>query len=432
MASNKTIFVYEHSKIKVGESYCGREGRLHEFEERHYKLLANYLTKHPKAPYYSLYVNSIRFNQFVGVIKVGDLSIEVLPKTDKHEQLNEGDWQSVLLKMLLISIQVEAKTTTKADITIRQHSVLETYLSLFLKEAQRLIHRGLVKKYRTNIGNQSALKGKLLVHQQVTKNAVHAERFYVAHQVYNRDNVFNYIIKAALECICNIGSIGLTKEAQALLLYFPDCTPVKIDEKLFARLQYDRKTDGYRRALELARIILLNYHPDLKGGSNQILAIMFDMNLLWESFITWSLRRAVRDRGEVLAQAKKLFWHHEDNWNLRLKPDIVLKMDGETTIIDTKWKFQSGVSIEDVRQLYAYQHYFESNSGYLLYPNRLDKKSVVIEQGDFYKPQKHADQDRFTEMSCGLMFADLIDDEKQLRVDIGEEIVESLKFSCTI
>jgi 5-methylcytosine-specific restriction enzyme subunit McrC len=358
----------------------------------------------------------------VGVIKVGDLTIEVLPKTDKH-QLDKGEWQGILLEMLLVSLQVEAKTTTLANVSLRQHSVLDTYLHLFLGEAEQLIHRGLVKKYRTNVSNQQSLKGKLLVHKQITKNAVHAERFYVAHTVYDRDNIYNFLVKSGLECVVSVGSEPIKRKAESLLLYFPECNHRSINEKVFQTLAYDRKTEGYKRGIELARIILLNYHPDIKGGLNDILAIMFDMNYLWESFIYWSMRRSAKKNPgvSISAQRTKVFWKKSQGWSMRLKPDLEISFtDGSRFILDTKWKYQSKVTPDDLRQLYAYLHYFESHQGYLLYPDK-ESDHVRIESGDFWA----IDADKPDARSCGLMFADLIVGS-QLNREIGGHILEAL------
>jgi 5-methylcytosine-specific restriction enzyme subunit McrC len=363
----------------------------------------------------------------VGVIRVGDLTIEVLPKTDKHEK-DKQLWQTVLLEMLSVSLQVEAKTTTLANVQIKRHSVLETYLHLFLDEVSRLIHGGLVKKYRVAKGNQGALKGKLLVHKQVTKNIVHAERFYVAHQVYDRNNIFNAVLEQGLYCIQSMSvSDELNKRSSALLLDFPECSPFKIDEKIFKRLVFDRKTERYKTAIELARIILLNYHPDIKGGSNNILAIMFDMNLLWENYVYWILKKASRENPDIKveAQRKKKFWQHPERGSLRLIPDIVITNKGRkiSVVLDTKWKYKKDTSVEDIRQMYTYGHYFGATKSYLLYPDRIEGVAKVKRvQGKFHD---YHDDELFQANSCGLMFVDLIEDS-HLRKAVGLDIIEQL------
>lgn len=425
MDNGRTIQVFEFGWLIVNEKYGEKRDIV--FKDAHFKLLARYLTENFNCPYYTVYFDRIRFANYVGVLKVGDLTIEVLPKTDKHEA-SKSQWQKVLLQMLAISLDVKAKTTTHADVILRSHSVLEAYLNLFLNETERLLHEGLVKKYRTDIGNKTSLKGKLLMHQHISKNLVHAERFYVAHQVYDRDNIFNSILSEALNCIRSLGaSNSISKYCSTLLLNFPECRPINISQKLFERLQYNRKTERYRKAIELARIILLNYHPDVKGGSNNILAIMFDMNFLWESYIYKMLSkasRAIDKKCVVLDQQRTLFWKHPDKWSLNLVPDLLICFgDSDRFILDTKWKYKKDTSPEDIRQMYAYGNYFRASRRYLLYPDKLEVP-VVKKEGSFYKiSEKEVSESE----KCGLIYADLLNKDNTLNMGIGLKILESIE-----
>jgi 5-methylcytosine-specific restriction enzyme subunit McrC len=428
LQNNKSILVYEYSWLEVGQCYGEKKDVL--FTEIHYLLLAQYLTQNLTCQYFTVYLNKIRFCNYVGVIKVKNLTIEILPKTDRHSA-SDSQWQNVLLEMLTISLQVKAKTTTRADIHIRQHSVLETYLQLFLEETQRLIHQGLVKKYRKNISNQNTLKGKLLFNQHVTKNMVHAERFFVSHEVYDRNNIYNAILEETLYCINAINaSDSINKMASKILLDFPECNKPKISAGLFEKLVYDRKTESYKNAIELARIILLNYHPDLKGGNNNILAIMFDMNLLWESFIYKMIAIAGNDdetKCSVFPQEVRGFWEHPHNWTLHLKPDIVVrKTEGPDTsvyILDTKWKYQKDTTTEEARQMYAYGNYWGASKRYLLYPDKVESESVRKLDGKYYD----SDTKKVSETElCGLFFIDLLDAENNLNKNIGKAILKKL------
>lgn len=424
------IQVYEYDRLVVGKEYEA-EGRIVKFRQSHLDTLAKYITANQGCQFYTLYYDRVKFNQFVGVIQVDDLTIEVLPKTDRHDTKDKERWQQALIQMLHISLQVEAKTTTTASINIKKLNVLEAYLVLFLEEVSKLMRAGLVKKYRNNISNQTTLKGRLLVHQHVTRNIVHAERFYVNHQVYDRDNIYNSILREALDCINQLSVSSVVRNnCSTILLDFPQCRNVSISEKLFSQLRYDRKTRAYKTAIQLAKIILLNYHPDLKGGRNNILAIMVDMNLLWENYIYFSLKKSCNrsDRKiRVQPQQKRPFWQHSNSWPLKLKPDLFVEgiYEGKPGrfILDTKWKYQSKPSVEDIRQMYAYNQFFETEQSYLLYPDKLEDSGVTKHPGDFYRPgTNRAD----SELKCGLMYADLMDEDGKLNLDIGLGIIDCL------
>lgn len=418
MLKSPKIQVFEYAFLQVGVSY---EGIV--FTEEHFKQLAMYLTANKNCGYYALLYNKVKFLNYVGVIKIGNLTIEILPKIEKADN-DFGTWQTVLIDMLKISLQVEANTTTLANINLNQHSVLATYINIFLNETETLLHKGLIKKYRKEQGNKTALKGKLVFSKHITQNLLHAERFYVEYNDYNRDNIYNFILKATLECIIKIdASYYLTHKARTLLDCMPECTAKPISESLFSKIVFDRKTEGYKTAIELARIILLNYHPDVKSGSNNILAIMFDMNLLWENYMYYKLRQAGNKVGvTVHGQQKRLFWNDiANNKNLSLKPDLVLNKGDKNIVIDTKWKYDSTLSIQDVRQIYAYGDYFKAEQNYLMYPDKINNNTISISAGKFYDVNSKKE---FTNKTCHLMYVDIIK-EKKLNKDIGDIILAS-------
>ena len=55
-------------------------------------------------------------------------------------------------------------------------------------------------------------------------------------------------------------------------------------------------------------MILLNVHPDISRGRDDVLALMFDMNDLWEQYAALQIRRHLRDRFTVATQKSNVFW----------------------------------------------------------------------------------------------------------------------------
>jgi 5-methylcytosine-specific restriction enzyme subunit McrC len=330
----------------------------------------------------SLIRGGVQFNQYVGVLQVGGTTIEVLPKVDR---LNKEDdsWRKVLIDMLRKVHGLDLKSTNNAALRLKPHSILDLYMELLVTEVAYLMRQGLTKSYRKTEGNRTALKGKLLFAKQIRHNLVHAERFYVQHSTYDRENKFNCILQKALHLVARLCTqASLRAHVAQLLIDFPELPDIAVDEALFQRLPWTRKTEGYRKAIDIARLLLLNFHPDIRGGEENVIALMFDMNQLWERYMMQILRHAAPDGWTVEGQRRALFWEADGLPDANLKPDIVLHGSGCTIILDTKWKLLDGgrPSDADIRQLFAYQHKWKAEEGFLVYPDT----SLHVANGRFH------------------------------------------------
>ncbi len=105
--------------------------------------------------------NRIHFRNYVGVIQVGNLTIEILPKADKTPEspAQKQKWQRALVEMLRKSGFIRLVSVSDARLRLRSSSLLDIYFESFLAEVEDLVHHGLVRKYRQTRENLPALKG---------------------------------------------------------------------------------------------------------------------------------------------------------------------------------------------------------------------------------------------------------------------------------
>jgi len=348
------------------------------------------------SPYFELCHNGVKFNEHVGVIQIGKTLIEVLPKADKNPVTNEDEekWRNILIDMLRAVGSFDIKSSSQSHLKIKPNSILDLYFEMFIKEVEYLIHNGLVKMYRKNEGNVSALKGNLHFARHLQQNLTHQERFYVKHTAYDLEHKIHFILYKTIRLLLQINTnCVLQSRIGALILNFREMPDIRVSENVFQSLVLNRKTEIYRKAIEIARLILLNYHPDLNKGQNHVLALMFDMNKLWERFVYLSLIRSKEPGFTIKSQTSKDFWQPENGHKSTIRPDIVIKNGNKNCIVlDTKWKNLIGnnPSPDDLRQMYVYHEYFDAQRVALVYPG--NRTSEIL--GNFFSTPTHKMSDR--------------------------------------
>jgi 5-methylcytosine-specific restriction enzyme subunit McrC len=416
--SSNPLQVFEHTNLPIG--YQG-------FEKRHWSALGNYNEQHGGC-YFSLTPKGVRFNQYVGVIQVDNLTIEILPKIGKNEaDENKSQWQEILIDMLKECSWMQVYANEKAALRFKPNSILEAYLELFILECEIIMREGLVKKYRTLDENCMALKGKILFTKQIHRNIIHQERFYVDHTIFDRENTYNRILLKALKILPSLSQSPYLKDRVGnLLLAFPELGDIAVTRQTFERLVYDRKTTRYREAIEIAAMLLLNYRPNISHGSNHILAILFDMNDLWEEYIYRQLSKNKPEGWSVRPQNRKPFWQMSDsNSGKTIRPDIVIQKQKDnitkSLILDTKWKLPKNniPDDSDLKGMFVYNEFWHSTTAVLLYPHATYSAEPLFNDGSFIGRDHR----------CGVMKISVLKKDRiSLDGTIGKRILKHLEM----
>lgn len=337
-------------------------------------------------------VRYIRASKYVGTIQTKDGQIiEILPKIAKgNSEKDKEKARSVFRKMLASCYGQDARRISDVALeTKKDFPIFEYYIQRYLEEVDRLVLAGVKKNYSKVQANEPFLKGKLLISKQITKNAADKAHFQIEYSKYIEDIPQNRIVVSTLHKLSKITSdtslAAWCHRSIAKLDGIPQSRNITAD--LQSSLASNRLFADYANLITWSSQFLLNKGFTSFKGNTVNCALLFDAAKLFESYIAHLFRKYAKDF-IVSPQDTSHFLIHKLNDNMdqveplfKLRPDLVAKpkdTSARTVILDTKWKTlndskTSGISIQDLYQLYAYGHKYTAEHGkhpvlVLIYP----------------------------------------------------------------
>ena len=306
----------------------------------------------------------IQARNYVGVLQTrSGLTIEILPKIADKTDTNKS--KAVLIKMLRTLKNFPFKSSNLASLKTQNLPLLEIFISMFLCELEALVKKGIKSDYVTLEENLNFLKGKLNINEQIKRNSIHKERFYVGYSEFLSDIKINRIIKTTLKFLYKKSNSSKNQQKiRELLFIFDEVSECEDYKNFFAKLVINRQVKHYEQTLLWCNIFLLNNSFTPHKGDDLALALLFDMNALFESYVGNFIKK--KFSGTILQHSEKHLVENPKSFKLR--PDIFLK--GKFTA-DTKWKIvksKDDISQADLYQLYAYGKKHECSNLYLIYP----------------------------------------------------------------
>jgi len=398
----KLISIPEYGRIQRSEIGKKLLRRLQRFDEKRFYARQGYIFDWN-------YLHDIKAFNYVGVVQIPGLVIEILPKIDTtvsrdvapYEQKDSQKMlaQSNLLYMLSLTGNIPARDRDLANLSLKKLPLLEVIVLIFITRLLEELRKGLDSSYIRIEENLRYLKGKLLFNQNIRLNAAHKERVFVIYDEVISDTLLNRIFKAT--CYKLLGMIKLNRTQQLLreaILYFSNVSDCQIEKHLFEKVHLNRNTERFSSLMDFCKIVFYQASPAPSQGMMDTFSLLFPMEKLFEEFIARFIQRNCSAfnlrRNMIHIQSKNMKkWLLQDesgSGKFRLKPDIVIDgpSEDDKIIIDTKWKrlFDSskgyihGPSQADLYQLYAYANRYDSSDNILLYPKTdgVSKKSYSI------------------------------------------------------
>jgi len=321
----------------------------------------------------------ITAKNYVGIITLKDgTTIEILPKVYSSETYKDDKAKKLLIEMLKTLKRTPFKSFQTTSINTAKISIFEIFIRMFIDEVFGIVKRGLRSGYESIQANERFFKGKLLFNKQVKYNYVHNERSYVEYDEFNLNRAENKLIKSTLSFLYKTTSSSKNKNDIKILLNSFSEVELSTDyDSDFASIKNDRNTKDYTYALLWSMVFLQGKSFTAFSGSEVAIALLFPMELLFESYIAAKLRKLLNsDEYSISTQDKTFHLFDAPKPEFQMKPDIVVKSrsDNSVFIIDTKWKLLSdnkanhGISQADMYQMYAYQKKYNAENVTLIYP----------------------------------------------------------------
>jgi 5-methylcytosine-specific restriction endonuclease McrBC regulatory subunit McrC len=243
--------------------------------------------------------NHLCTRQYVGVVEVNDVVIEIYPKLDATLiDADEGEplpvsakIDSVMRNLLWILEVADYRDLAEAQTAHLEEaptSFFDLFAFLLGKNLLPELERGVPHTYLTFEDDLKTVRGRIEFVQQVTLNWNRFDRVRCSWDEFTADTAINRLFKCACRFLSQRVNYSeaarLLLTCEALLAEVDDVSPVAALRGV-ANLRFDRSIDRFRTAFDLARRLLAGIGHDLGAGSAKTFVFLLDMNRLFERYV---------------------------------------------------------------------------------------------------------------------------------------------------
>ena len=260
-----------------------------------------------------------------------------------------------------------------SDLTVpfeRDDDLLDAVAEGFSWHALRAVDRGLLRGYLNVDERIPTIRGRIRFGDQIARNATLPLPVEVSYDEYTADIVENQLLKTAAATLLRFPRVPAQARKRLLRLraLLDEVTVLSRPREAKAPA-ITRLNQRYESGLRLAELILRNSSITTSRGGYAATGFSFDMNRVFEDFVTTAFTEAMRRHGGAV-RAQVAETSLDQARRLTLKPDISWWIgDSCVAILDAKYKaIEHGrMKHPDAYQMLAYCTAYGLRRGYLLY-----------------------------------------------------------------
>ncbi|KAA8388651.1 restriction endonuclease [Acetobacter tropicalis] len=331
--------------------------------------------------------HALRARGVVGILTSGDASLEIVPKIDmapgKTPDHQNAAIRKRLVHMLAVALNLRIDTGVITDLAWQRETLLEILIRIFCDKLTMTLRKGMPRRYVEREEDLPTLRGQLDIPRQFTRHTVNPSRLACRFDLLSEDIALNRIMKAAAVRLLSVSQRSANQQRlRELAFVYADITDVPVSALRWDDVVIDRTNRSWQELFAMARLFLQDRYQTTMGGAGQGMAMLFEMNALFEEYVGRLIAQALAGTGlTVSLQGGRLFClsaQDSERGLFQTKPDILIRRGGAIThVIDTKWKRISsriddpkqGVSQADVYQMMAYAQLYHTPRLTLLYPH---------------------------------------------------------------
>jgi 5-methylcytosine-specific restriction enzyme subunit McrC len=232
----------------------------------------------------------------------------------------------------------------------------------------RLQH-GLYRSYVDREENLRAVRGRILIGEDVRRNAVMRHRTFCQYSEFTWDVPENRVIRQTVYAMSRlVRGNDLQRRLATLDRTLGEIDPTPLPLSAFDSFHYHRLNDDYRPIHRLCRLLLEGSSVSEAVGTTGFRAFLLDMNVLYEQFLTVAMAEALAPDLALISQHPS---HLDHARCIQIRPDMSLMRAGKPVLIaDAKYKLLDSEhkGHADLYQMLAYCTAEGIDHGVLIYP----------------------------------------------------------------
>jgi 5-methylcytosine-specific restriction enzyme subunit McrC len=304
---------------------------------------------------------------YAGVIEAGDTRIVLSTKVTSN----------IIYMLTFLEREEALKADMNRSIEIEGGDCFfDAIARFFINELDRILERGLLKRYVRKEENLNYIRGKILVQENMTLNLGFKPKVLCEYHDLTYDNTENRIILRAVNLLIPLVRYSTEIKERLIAAQTMMLGEVSMDPGISSwdcdRISLDRLSNHYSEIIGLSKLILdESYVRSTERGSSKGFNFIVEMNQLFEDFVTEITTRVVEKKYPEYRVLRQTRMRTLDlDGKLLIKPDVVIQERNSgkmVMMLDAKYK--RSLANSDVYQMSAYSLAVrDSISSCLVYP----------------------------------------------------------------